>query len=78
MCTWTEEAPSDESRYAAVTSEKWAYETIDAISGGPEDRRATAIATLHELADCLDDPYDGGFHGIAPMPLAECNMGWDW
>ncbi len=78
MSTWTDKAPRDESSLPAVTWQEWARETMDAIRNGPEDRRATAIETLHKLASYLDDQYDGGFHGIAPMPLAECHMGWDW
>ena len=78
MSKWTEEAPSDESNLPAVTWNEWARETIDAVSNGPEARCATAIETLYELANYLDDQYDGGYHGISPMPLAECHMGWDW
>jgi hypothetical protein len=70
--------PSDESSLPAVTWKQWAGNIIDAVSKGPEDRRATAIATLRKLTDYLDAQYDGGYHGLAARPLAECNIGWDW
>jgi hypothetical protein len=78
MSYWIDEAPRDESGLPAVTWEEWARETIDAIREGPDDRRATAIETLYGLAGYLDNQYDSGYHGIAPMPLPGCNMGWDW
>jgi hypothetical protein len=70
--------PGDESGYPAVTWKEWGRNIIDAIRNGPEDRRARAVATLRKLTDYLDEQYDGGYHGIAARPLAECNMGWDW
>ncbi len=78
MCNWTEEATTVGPNHPAVTWTQWAGDTVDAISNGPEELRATAIKTLRKLADYLDDQYDSGYHGIAPMPLAECRMGWDW
>jgi hypothetical protein len=74
----TGEAPSGDSSLPAVTWKEWARDIIDAISNGPEERRATAVATLRKLTDYLDEQYDGGYHGIAARPLAECHMGWDW
>jgi hypothetical protein len=78
MVDWTEEAPKSESGLPAVNWEEWARETIDAISNGPEDRRATALLTLHKFANYLDNKYDGGYQGIAPMPLEGCKLGWGW
>ena len=75
---WTEEAPVDESGQPAVLWRTWAEQTADAIENGPEERRARAITTLGKLADYFDEQYSGGFHGIAPMPLQDCNMGWSW
>jgi hypothetical protein len=73
-----DEAPDKELSHPAVTWKEWAGDIINAIRNGPEDRRATAVATLRKLTDYLDEQYDSGYHGIAAMPLAECNMGWDW
>jgi hypothetical protein len=79
MFKWTEKAPfDDESGLPAVTWMAWARETIEAIRSGPEDRRATAVKTLNELAFYLDDQYDSGYDGIAPLPRSGCNMSWDW
>ena len=78
VMSWINEAPGDETGLLAVTWREWARETINAIRNGPDDGRETAVATLHKLTDYLDCRYDGGYHGIEPMPLAECQMGWDW
>jgi hypothetical protein len=78
MSKWVNEVPCDKFSLPPVPWEEWARETIDAISKGPEDRRLRAIATLNKLANYFDDQYDHGYHGIALMPLAGCNMGWDW